>query len=49
MISGFGHAQVKDTLQKIRESGVIELGGRDASLPFSYKVGGALSIDVVTR
>lgn len=39
MSSGLGHAQVKDTLQKIRESGVIELGGRDASFPFSYKVG----------
>ena len=32
------HAQVKDTLQKIKESGVINLGGRDASFPFSYKV-----------
>jgi len=32
-------AQVKDTLQKIRESGAIQLGGRDASFPFSYKVG----------
>jgi glutamate/aspartate transport system substrate-binding protein len=32
------HAQSKDTLQKIKESGVINLGGRDASFPFSYKV-----------
>lgn len=32
------HAQPKDTLQKIKETGVIQLGGRDASFPFSYKV-----------
>jgi glutamate/aspartate transport system substrate-binding protein len=32
-------AQPRDTLQKIRESGVISLGGRDASFPFSYKIG----------
>lgn len=32
------HAQSKDTLQKIKDSGVINLGGRDASFPFSYKV-----------
>lgn len=31
-------AQSKDTLQKIKESGVINLGGRDASFPFSYKL-----------
>ncbi|KQW01375.1 amino acid ABC transporter substrate-binding protein [Rhizobacter sp. Root1221] len=36
--SGVSHAQPKDTLQKIRESGTIQLGGRDASFPFSYKV-----------
>ncbi|AGW94135.1 amino acid ABC transporter substrate-binding protein [Cupriavidus sp. DF5525] len=30
-------AQSKDTLQKIKESGVIGLGARDASFPFSYK------------
>jgi len=34
-----GYAQTKDTLQKIKESGTIQLGGRDASFPFSYKVG----------
>lgn len=33
-----GHAQSRDTLQKIKESGVIQLGGRDASFPFSYKI-----------
>ena len=33
-------AQPMDTLQKIRESGVISLGGRDASVPFSYTAGG---------
>lgn len=31
-------AQLTGTLQKIKESGVIQLGGRDASFPFSYKV-----------
>lgn len=31
-------SQTRDTLQKIRETGVIALGGRDASFPFSYKV-----------
>jgi len=36
---GASQAQTKDTLQKIKESGVIHLGGRDASFPFSYKVG----------
>jgi glutamate/aspartate transport system substrate-binding protein len=36
--SVLSHAQSKDTLQKIKESGVINLGGRDASFPFSYKV-----------
>lgn len=32
------HAQTKDTLQKIKETGVINLGGREASFPFSYKL-----------
>lgn len=36
--AGASHAQSKDTLQKIRESGTIQLGGRDASFPFSYKI-----------
>lgn len=31
------HAQPTDTLQKIKSSGVIQLGGRDGSFPFSYK------------
>ena len=31
-------AQPKDTLQKIKETGTIQLGGRDASFPFSYKL-----------
>lgn len=31
-------AQTTGTLQKIKDSGVINLGGRDASLPFSYKL-----------
>lgn len=31
-------AQTGDTLKKIRETGVIQLGGRDGSFPFSYKV-----------
>jgi len=33
------YAQPRDTLQKIKETGVINLGGRDASFPFSYKLG----------
>lgn len=33
-------AQTPDTLQKIKESGTISLGGRDASVPFSYSAGG---------
>lgn len=35
---GVAQAQATDTLQKIKETGVISLGGRDASFPFSYKV-----------
>lgn len=35
---GTAHAQPKDTLQRIKETGVINLGGRDASFPFSYKI-----------
>lgn len=31
------NAQTTDTLQKIKDAGVIQLGGRDASFPFSYK------------
>lgn len=34
-------AQASDTLAKIRQSGVINLGGREASFPFSYLAGGA--------
>ncbi|MBD9394093.1 amino acid ABC transporter substrate-binding protein [Acidovorax sp. ACV01] len=30
-------AQLSDTLQKIKSSGTIQLGGRDGSFPFSYK------------
>jgi len=41
MVGAFGQhaavAQTKDTLQKIKETGVISLGGREASFPFSYK------------
>ncbi len=36
LLSTTSIAQVP-TLQKIKESGVIQLGGRDASFPFSYK------------
>lgn len=39
LTSGTASAQPSDTLKKIRESGVIQLGGRDASFPFSFKVG----------
>jgi glutamate/aspartate transport system substrate-binding protein len=31
-------AQTSDTLSKIKGSGVINLGGRDGSFPFSYKI-----------
>jgi glutamate/aspartate transport system substrate-binding protein len=34
-------AQTGETLKKIKESGVIHLGGREASFPFSYLAGGA--------
>lgn len=37
--TGSANAQTKDTLQKIKEAGAISLGGRDASFPFSYKLG----------
>lgn len=36
--AGTANAQTSGTLQKIKESGVIHLGGRDASFPFSYKI-----------
>lgn len=35
---GSATAQTSDTLKKIKDTGVIHLGGRDASFPFSYKV-----------
>lgn len=35
--AGGAHAQATDTLHKIRSAGVMQLGGRDASFPFSYK------------
>lgn len=34
-----GAAQTTDTLAKIKATGAIQLGGRDASFPFSYKLG----------
>jgi glutamate/aspartate transport system substrate-binding protein len=37
LMLGHAHAQSNDTLKKIKDSGVIQLGGRDASFPFSYK------------
>lgn len=33
-------AQPMDTLKKIRESGIFSMGYREASIPFSYAVGG---------
>lgn len=39
LMAPMAHSQIQDTLHKIRESGVIHLGGRDASVPFSYKTG----------
>ncbi len=38
LISQAVQAQESDTLTKIKNSGVISLGGRDGSFPFSYKV-----------
>lgn len=38
LIVGTASAQSTDTLKKIKETGVIQLGGRDASFPFSYKI-----------
>lgn len=35
---GTAHAQDKDTLQRIKETSIIKLGGREASFPFSYKI-----------
>ncbi len=32
-------AQDSDTLQKIKDSGTIQIGARDSSIPFSYKLG----------
>jgi glutamate/aspartate transport system substrate-binding protein len=32
-------AQESDTLRKIKESGTIQIGNRDSSIPFSYKLG----------
>lgn len=37
LAAGSVQAQASDTLQKIKAAGVIQLGGRDASFPFSYK------------
>ncbi|MFZ3120838.1 MAG: amino acid ABC transporter substrate-binding protein [Variovorax sp.] len=34
-------AQDSDTLRKIKESGTIQIGSRDSSIPFSYKLGSA--------
>ncbi len=46
-------AQPRDTLQKIKDTGVIELGGREASFPFSYLAGGSepigFSVDLCQR
>jgi hypothetical protein len=36
---GTAHAQPEGTLQKIKQTAVINLGGRDASSPFPYMVG----------
>ncbi len=37
--SGAAHAQQNDTLAKIKETGVISLGHRESSIPFSYNNG----------
>ncbi len=38
LLVGTAGAQTTETLKKIKASGVIQLGGRDASFPFSYKI-----------
>lgn len=38
VMSNAVQAEPSDTLRKIKDTGVINLGGRDASFPFSYKV-----------
>jgi len=35
-VAGTAHAQSSDTLKKIKETGVISLGHRESSIPFSY-------------
>ncbi|MCP9761269.1 amino acid ABC transporter substrate-binding protein, partial [Aquitalea sp. S1-19] len=37
-------AELTGTLKKIKESGVVVLGHRDASIPFSYLAGGATPV-----
>src|SRR4051812_2207673 len=39
-----GAATAIDTLQKIKETGVVVLGYRDNSIPFSYLAGGTTPI-----
>ncbi len=41
LVASVAQAQPRDTLQKIKETGVIEIGSRDASVPFSYMNGGS--------
>jgi ABC-type amino acid transport substrate-binding protein len=36
---GAASAQEGGTLQKIKDSGIIQIGGRDSQIPFSYKLG----------
>jgi glutamate/aspartate transport system substrate-binding protein len=36
LMAGALHAQAADTLQKVKDTGVITLGHRDVSIPFSY-------------
>lgn len=38
LVANHSRAESIDTLQKIKEAGVMTLGGRDSSFPFSYKV-----------
>ncbi|WP_422088011.1 transporter substrate-binding domain-containing protein [Variovorax sp.] len=36
---GAASAQEGGTLQKVKDSGIIQIGGRDSQIPFSYKLG----------
>ncbi|MCS6763398.1 MAG: glutamate/aspartate ABC transporter substrate-binding protein [Candidatus Protistobacter heckmanni] len=42
-----GGVQAKETLEKIKDNGVISLGVRDSSIPFNYNLGGVRQVGYV--